>query len=56
MISSLKKKHTKEESPMSKSISFETQELKEEKTSAWLVGFIKFAEKIDVFNLFGAPG
>jgi len=32
-------------------ITFETGELKEEKTSAWLAGFLKFAQSIEVFEI-----
>lgn len=37
---------------MSKIVSFVTGELKEEKTSAWLVAYIQFAEKLGVFGYF----
>jgi hypothetical protein len=36
-----------------KSITFTTGEFKEEKTSAWLVGFIKFTQMIGAFDLLG---
>jgi hypothetical protein len=34
-----------------KSITFTTGEFKEEKTSAWLVGFIKFTQMIGALDL-----